>query len=183
LKDKIDDLAMNSKNKNNRNLYRGINEFERGYTRRTNLVKHENGDLLAGSHNILNSRKNFFSKLLNVHRVSEVRQIEIHITAPLVTEPTPVEAEIATAKLRKYKRLNTGQNPAELIREGSEILWSEMHKLINSNWHKKELPDQWNESIFVPNYKKGGKIDWSNYQSISLLSTSYKTVCNIFSQS
>jgi hypothetical protein len=31
LKDKINDLAMNSKNKTIRELYRGINEFKRGY--------------------------------------------------------------------------------------------------------------------------------------------------------
>jgi hypothetical protein len=31
LKDKIHELATNSKNKNIRNLYRGINEFKRGY--------------------------------------------------------------------------------------------------------------------------------------------------------
>jgi hypothetical protein len=30
LKDKIDELAMNSNNKNIRDLYRGINELERG---------------------------------------------------------------------------------------------------------------------------------------------------------
>jgi hypothetical protein len=29
LKDKIDELAMNSKNKNVRDLYRGINDFKR----------------------------------------------------------------------------------------------------------------------------------------------------------
>jgi hypothetical protein len=54
LKGKINELAMNSKNKNIRVLYRGINEFKRGYQPRNNLVKDENGDLLADSHNILN---------------------------------------------------------------------------------------------------------------------------------
>jgi hypothetical protein len=41
-------------NKNIRDLYRGINDFKRGYEPRSNLVKDENGDLLADSHNILN---------------------------------------------------------------------------------------------------------------------------------
>jgi hypothetical protein len=41
-------------------------------------VKDENGDLLADSHNILNKWKNYFSQLMNVHRVSDVRQIEIY---------------------------------------------------------------------------------------------------------
>jgi hypothetical protein len=54
MKYKINDLATNSKNKNIRNLYSGIIEFKRGYQPRNNLVKDENGDLLAHSHNILN---------------------------------------------------------------------------------------------------------------------------------
>jgi hypothetical protein len=29
-----------------------------------------------------------------------------------------------------------------------------IHKLINSVWNKKELPDQWKESIIVPVHKK-----------------------------
>jgi hypothetical protein len=39
LKDRIDELATNSKNKNTRDLYRGINDFKRGYQPRSNLVK------------------------------------------------------------------------------------------------------------------------------------------------
>jgi hypothetical protein len=47
-------------------------------------VKDENGDLLADSHNILNRWKNYFSQLLNVQSVSDVRQIEIHTAEQLV---------------------------------------------------------------------------------------------------
>jgi methionine salvage enolase-phosphatase E1 len=59
LKNKINELATNSKNKNIRDLYRGINQFKRGYQLRNNLVKDENVDLLADSHNILNRWKNY----------------------------------------------------------------------------------------------------------------------------
>jgi hypothetical protein len=47
LKDKIDELGSNSKNKNIRYLYRGINYFKKGSQPKSNLVKDENGDLLA----------------------------------------------------------------------------------------------------------------------------------------
>jgi hypothetical protein len=60
LKDKINELATNCMNKNIRALYRGINEFKRGYQPRNNLVKDENGDLLANFHNIFNRWKNYF---------------------------------------------------------------------------------------------------------------------------
>jgi hypothetical protein len=35
LKDKTNELATNSKNKNIRDLYRGVNKFKRGYQPRT----------------------------------------------------------------------------------------------------------------------------------------------------
>jgi hypothetical protein len=59
-------------------LYRGINRFKRGYQLRNNSVSDEDGDLLADSHNILNRWNNYFSQLLNMHNVSDVRQIEVH---------------------------------------------------------------------------------------------------------
>ena len=42
-----------------------------------------------------------------------------------------------------------------------------------------ELPEDWNESINVPIYKKVNKTDCSNYNGISLLPTTYKILSNI----
>jgi hypothetical protein len=63
VKNKIDELETNSKNKNIRDLYRRINEFKKGNQPKTNMVKEENGDLLADSHSILNRWKNYFCQL------------------------------------------------------------------------------------------------------------------------
>jgi hypothetical protein len=67
-------------------------------------VKDENGDLLADSYNILNRWKNFFSQLLNVHNVSDVRQIGVHMAEPLVPGPSRLEVEIAIARLKSINR-------------------------------------------------------------------------------
>jgi hypothetical protein len=53
LKGKITDIELNSKNKNIRDLHRGITEFKKGYQPKTNLVKDERGDLLADPQKIL----------------------------------------------------------------------------------------------------------------------------------
>jgi len=53
LKAKIEELETNSKIKNIRDLYRGINDFKKGYQPRTNIVKDDKGDLVANSHSIL----------------------------------------------------------------------------------------------------------------------------------
>jgi hypothetical protein len=95
--------AWNTPEKYKVDLYRGINEFKRGYQPRNNLVKDENGDLLADSHNILNSWKSYFPQLLNVYNVRDVRQIEVHTAEPLLPGPSQLEVKIVIAKLKKYK--------------------------------------------------------------------------------
>jgi hypothetical protein len=53
LKDKNNEIELKCKNKNIRYLYRGITEFKKGYQPKTNLVKDERAELLAGPQKIL----------------------------------------------------------------------------------------------------------------------------------
>jgi len=46
LRAKIGELEANSKINNIRDLYRGINDFKKGYQPRCNIVKDEKGDLV-----------------------------------------------------------------------------------------------------------------------------------------
>jgi hypothetical protein len=68
---------------------------------------------------------------MNVHRVSDVRQIEIHTA----------EVEIAIAKLKRFKSPGSVQIPAELIQAGGEILRSKIHKLIKSIFYRLQAPN------------------------------------------
>jgi hypothetical protein len=54
LKGKINELETNNKNKNIRHLYRGINKSKKGYQPRINIIKDENGNLLADHQSVLN---------------------------------------------------------------------------------------------------------------------------------
>jgi hypothetical protein len=156
-------LETNNKNKNIRNLCIGINEFKKGYQPRMNIIKDENGNLLADPQSVLNRWKNFFNQVLNIHGVHDVKQMNIHMTEPFVPECSLIEVEITIGKLKSYKSSGTDQIPAKLIKAGGETLFSETHKLICCIWNKEELPQQWKESIIVPIHKKGDKTDCSNY--------------------
>jgi len=72
-------------------LYRGINDFKKGYQPRCNIVKYEKGDLVADSHSIVARWRNYFSQLFNVHGVKDVGQAEIHTAEPLVPESNASE--------------------------------------------------------------------------------------------
>jgi hypothetical protein len=77
-----------------------------------------------------------------VPRVSDVRQIGVHTTEPLVTDPRPFDVEIGVAKLKSYKSPGSYQVPSELIQSGDEIIRFEIHKLINYVCNKEELTDR-----------------------------------------
>jgi hypothetical protein len=53
MKVKIEELENNSKIKNIRISYKGINDFKKNYQPRTNIVKDEKGDLVADSYSIV----------------------------------------------------------------------------------------------------------------------------------
>jgi hypothetical protein len=156
LKNRINELKSNSKNKNIREFYGTINECKECCHHRTNLIKDEMGDLLADPHKMLNRWKNYFCQLLNVHGAGVVRQTEMHTAEPFVPRPSASEAEFAIGKLRSYKSPGVDENPTELIQAEGEILGLEIHKLTKLIW-KKELLHQWKVSIVIPIHKKGDK--------------------------
>jgi hypothetical protein len=108
LKGKINKLETNNKNKNIRDLYRGINEFKKGHQSRINIMKDENGNLLADPQSVLIRWKNFINQVLNVHEVHD-RQMDIHMAEPLVPESSLVKVETAIGNLKVI-------NPWVLIR-------------------------------------------------------------------
>jgi hypothetical protein len=112
LKDKINELETNNKNKNIRDTYRGKNEFKKVYQPRHNIIKDENGSLLTYPQSVLNRWKNFFNQVLNVHGVHDVRQMDIHMAELLVPEPSLVKMETAIQKLKMYKSPCTDHIPA-----------------------------------------------------------------------
>ena len=78
LKAKIEELETNTKIKNIRDLYRGINNFKKGYQPRTNIAKDVTGDLVTGSYIVLASWRDYFSQLLNVRGVDDIKHTYIH---------------------------------------------------------------------------------------------------------
>jgi hypothetical protein len=130
--------------------------------------------LVVDSHSILARWRNYFSQILNVHGVNNVRQAEIHTVELLVPEPSVSEIELAIDKLKSHKSPGNDKIPAELIKAGGRTISCEIHRLIISIWNKEELPEdrerererEWKQSIIVPLYKKGDKTDCNNYRGI-----------------
>ena len=68
------------------------------------MVKDEEGDLVTDSHHILVMWWNNFFQLFSVHRVSDLRQTEIHTAQSIVPELSAFEVEMATEKIKSEKK-------------------------------------------------------------------------------
>ena len=104
-------------------------------------MKDDKGDLVADSHSILARWRNYFSQILNLLGVNDIRQTEIHTTEPLVPMPSASEFELAIEKLKSHRLPGIDQISAELIKAGGNIIRFEIHKLFILIWNKEELPE------------------------------------------
>jgi len=137
-------------------LYRGINDFKKGYQPTTNIVKDEMCDLVTDAHSNLVKWSCRFSQLLNAYVVNYVTQTEIHTAETLVLEWTAFEFEMAIEKVKRHKFSGFDEFPADLITTGGRTIRSKIHKL-NCIWNNEELPEERKNSIIVPTHKKGEK--------------------------
>jgi hypothetical protein len=74
MKEKVDKLEENSKSKKIREMYKGINEFKKGYQPCTYVIKKHNGIIVAYTTSILSRWEQFFIVLLNVKGVKYTLQ-------------------------------------------------------------------------------------------------------------
>ena len=82
---------------------------------------------LQNSHIISASWRNYFFQLLNVNWVNYVRQSEIHRAKWLVPEPSTIEDEMASEKIKGRKSSGTDQTPGELVKAVGITIPSEIH--------------------------------------------------------
>jgi hypothetical protein len=94
--------------------------------------------LIADCHINLGGCRNFFSQLLKVHGVNDVRLREIHTAEILVPVTSAFEVELAIEKVISHKSPGIDQIPAKLNKAGTRTIRYEIHKLIISIWNKRE---------------------------------------------
>jgi hypothetical protein len=106
-----------------------------------------------------------------MHKVSDVRQIEVHKAELLVPDPRRLEVEIAIEMSKKHKSPGSAQIPAELIQAGGEILLSEItNSLILFRMRKNCLTN--GRNLLFYQFTKRVIKHSNNYRGISLLSKS-----------
>jgi hypothetical protein len=147
LKHKINELAMNSKNKNIRDSCKGINQFKWGYQPKNNLVNDENGDLLADSGHSCLEVEIYIAKLKKYKSPGSYQ-----IPAQLIQ----VGREILLYVI--HKLINSIWNKEELPDQWKELIIALLHKksdkivIITMGHHCYQLQTKFCRIFFFQQY-------------------------------
>ena len=86
MKARVNKLEEDSKNKNIREMYKGVNELKKGYRPRAYIIKKHNGTIVADTTSILNRWEQFFSNLLNVNQSTSHGGRKVYTAEPDIPE-------------------------------------------------------------------------------------------------
>ena len=81
--------------------------------------------------------------------------------------------------LKNHKVPGTHQILADFFKKRGETLWRRIHNLINLIWTQHKILEEWSMGIIPLVYKKGDKLECSNYRVITLLNVTYEVLSGI----
>src|SRR5215813_11694461 len=128
------------------------------------------------SHNIWS---NYFDNLLND---GSRNTLDINIENKVEMELpgiSVIEVHKAVKNLKCGKAAGVDEIRPEMLKAGGTITVQWLHRIMQKAWEEGRIPDDWNKAIIVPIYKKGHRMECSNYRGISLLSVPGKVYASI----
>lgn len=170
--EKIEEL--NTQNES-RKLYQAIKRMTNKFQPRTNECKDKNGRLVGTEEEVLGRWAEYFKELLNVNEIDEEdgEMLDVRVDTK-ISGPSIEEVEESLKRQRNGRAPGEDQIVPELIKYGGKNLTKNLHRLICEIWEKEEMPEEWKIGFICPIFKKGDKLQCSNYRGITLLNVTYK---------
>lgn len=170
---------------NSRERFRLIKRLRGNSNNQPLLCRDDSGEILADEERCIARWAAYFQVLLNqAAESSEERNtpavpLNDEVPAIQVDEPTLEEVEAVILKQKNGKAAGSDNLPAELFKNGGDALCDRMHELLLRVWRTESMPEEWKLGVICPLYKKGDKMDCSNYRGITLLNVAYKIFANL----
>ena len=178
LKDEISNLENLRNNQEIRKFYKNLNRHRNGsqITSKPSIVYDRNGGLLTNKTDVLNRWVEHFDELLNGDSSSSPPMLPLFHgpNQEEITPPSFEEVQSAIRRLKNHKSPGSDGIAAEMLKAGGDMLHKYIYEIICDIWHKEMMPDDWNESIVCPKYKKG-----NSKRGISILNSTYKVLSKI----
>jgi hypothetical protein len=180
LKKKLREMELAHSQGQMRNFFREVNSNRKGYQPRMGRMVNEEGKMVTEEVDVLEYGRVHFRERLNRPEPAEPLEEMARQTVELEIDP-PSRREVMAVirKLKNFKSPGSDGITSEMLKAGGRELAERIHSLIECIWKSRKMPEEWDEAILVPLFKKGRKDTFQNYRGISLLQTTYKvfTLC------
>ena len=140
------------------------------------ICKDAEGNVISQSNLILERWKNYFCKILNISESIDIHTIiwECTNNQPQIPLPSYNEICFIINNLKLNEAAGSDKIPPLMLKHGGRTLEQKLYKLTLMIWNNEQVPQQWNEGIICPIYKKGDGFNCNNYRPITLLHIAYK---------
>ena len=136
-------------------------------------IKDKNGKDLTEAEEIKETWEEYTEKLYekDLHDPDDHKGVIIHL------EPYLLECEVQWALGSTTMNKASGGDgiPAELFQILKDDAVKVLHSTCQQIWKTQQWPQDWKRSIFIPIAKKGNAKEYSNYQTIALISHACKS--------
>ena len=171
--------SLNEANES-RKFYHAVNMMKKGYQPKLTACKDRHGQLIEDEGQVLERWAEHFSTILAGDGTEETLEApNPNIPDPLLEEPSIEEVNGVLKTMKNNKAPGDDLITAELLKHGGPELEKKLHELMCLIWRTESMPEEWRLGLIVPVFKKGDKLQCSNYRGITLLNVAYKLLSGI----
>ncbi|XP_055522493.1 uncharacterized protein LOC129716683 [Wyeomyia smithii] len=138
-------------------------------------------NLITSEREVVDRWHQFFAEHLNSGE-TEGGGREVILGVPTNDSSVPVpgilEIKREIGSLKSNRAAGMDRLPAELYKHGKEALAVALHWVISRIWEEERLPEEWME-VVCPVYKKGDRLQCSNYRGMTLINAAFKVLSQI----
>ena len=178
LKRKGDETVEHHTKNEGKKYYKRIQETTEEFKPRGNACRDTDGKILTEKEDIQRRWKEYFESVLTGN-LDDTDSTTFFTAENEGIQPSYEEVTHIIKCLKNHKAPRTDQILAEFLKKGEEILWRRIHHLIKLIWIQHKIPEELSIGIIQSIYKKGDKLECSNYRAITLLNVTYKVLSGI----
>lgn len=145
-------------------------------------IRNEKGELQTKTEDILSTWKKHYTKTFkedrnpeNEYRGNQEQLERIEINEEISLD----EVSQALNKTKNGKAAGPDDLAPELLKKGGQIIINWLKNIYTQAWETETIPEEWEQNIIAPIYKKGDTTDVGNYRTICLSSVALKIYSRI----
>ena len=178
LSKKIKEIGEHHNNNASKKFYKKVKGTQPDFNPKLNICKDKNGEVLTENGKVMERWREYFNDIFT-RNAEQIEPIIYYTVEPEIKEPTYEEVTYVIMCLKNHKAAGSDGITAELLSNGGDALFHRIHQLIQMIWREERVPDEWTLGIIHPIYKKGDKLQCSNYRAITLLNVTYKILSGV----